>query len=61
MPELSLFGPALVFKFGRAHTPLLDKVAMNGECSGCGYLQSPFARIKSQELCGGRLWVRALK
>lgn len=55
MPELSLFGTVFVFNFGRAHMPLLHEVAMDGECGGCGYLQSPFARIKSQELCGGRL------
>lgn len=44
MPELSFFGIAFVFKFGRAHMPLLRKVAMDGECGGCGYLQSPFCK-----------------
>lgn len=40
MPELSLFAIGFVFKFGRVHVPLLHKIMMDGECDGCGYLQS---------------------
>lgn len=54
-PELSLFAIVFVFKFGRARTPLFHKVAMDGECDGCGYLKSHFATTKSQELRSGSL------